>query len=178
MTLSQKTRVTKLPCWLTADVPSCVRLGWWHPRWTRCELLLKGQRRCPLWLRIAGCLSCPSVREKRWMISVGPGEAGLRLIVLTSWSAIPRLDVFFGDFRNHTQLCLAVLMGYSDNNWTSLCCFQLAIFPPRSKHRGRILYILNLLSISPPKCALMLQEGRHGSRALGFLDGFPPCSAA
>lgn len=33
------------------------------------------------------------------------------LIVLTIWSPIPRLAVFISDFRNHGQLCLAVLMG-------------------------------------------------------------------
>lgn len=42
MTLGQKTCVTKLPCLLTANIPSCMRLGWPHPRRAQLELLLKG----------------------------------------------------------------------------------------------------------------------------------------
>lgn len=93
------------------------------------------------------------------------------LIVLTSWSSIPRLAVFISDFRNHSQLCLTVLMGsLTTTGLLSTASSWPAIFPHPSKHREGILYILNLLSISHPKCALMLQEGRHGSIPLGFLE--------
>lgn len=112
----------------------------------------KGRRGGPL----ASCSRVPVLSTCPWENMddfSGPWMSLSPLILFTSWSSITGLDVFISDFRNHIQMGLAVLIRYTKNNWTFLCCFQLANFLHPCKHCERFLYILNLLSISPPKCA-------------------------